>query len=124
MFFFRGATAARPTRRRWTRFSLRTMFVVTTAICCWLGWELIVFRERRELRRTLQEQAEYQFFTADQFANAPAPQTPEPAPSWLRRLLGDEPIQTIWCPPNVAETALEVAWLRRVFPEAELRQAQ
>ena len=34
-------------RRRWFRFSLRTLFVVVTVFAAWLGWELNWIRERR-----------------------------------------------------------------------------
>jgi hypothetical protein len=34
-------------KRRWFRFSLRTLFVVVTVLGCWLGYELNWVRERR-----------------------------------------------------------------------------
>ena len=33
-------------RRRWFRFSLRTLFVVVTVLGCWLGYQLNWIRER------------------------------------------------------------------------------
>jgi hypothetical protein len=33
-------------RRRWLRFSLRTLFVVVTVLCVWLGYELNWIRQR------------------------------------------------------------------------------
>jgi hypothetical protein len=36
-----------PPKRRWFRYSLRTLFVVVTVIGCWLGYELNWIRERR-----------------------------------------------------------------------------
>jgi len=35
--------------RRWFRFSLRTVFVAVTMLCCWLGYELSWLRERHLL---------------------------------------------------------------------------
>ncbi len=35
------------TRRRWLRFSLRTTFIVTTAVAVWLGYEWNWVRQRR-----------------------------------------------------------------------------
>jgi hypothetical protein len=34
------------TKRRWFRFSLRTLFVVVTLLCCWLGYQLNWIRQR------------------------------------------------------------------------------
>jgi hypothetical protein len=35
-----------PGRRRWSRFSLRALFVVVTAVCIWLGYHLNWIRQR------------------------------------------------------------------------------
>ena len=35
--------------RRWFRFSLRTMFVIVTMVCVWLGYHLIWIRDRHEI---------------------------------------------------------------------------
>ena len=37
-------------RRRWHAFSLRTLFIVMTLACVWLGWEYNVSRERHRVR--------------------------------------------------------------------------
>jgi hypothetical protein len=37
-----------PKPRRWFRFSLRTMFVLVTVFCVWLGCSLNWIRQRRE----------------------------------------------------------------------------
>ncbi len=34
-------------KRRWFRFSLRTLFVVVTVFGVWLGWEIKYVRDRR-----------------------------------------------------------------------------
>ena len=39
--------SARPTRRPWFRFSLRTMFVVVTVFAVWLGWRPHDMRARQ-----------------------------------------------------------------------------
>ncbi len=36
-------------KRRWFRYSLRTLFVVVTVFGCWLGYELNWIRQRHEL---------------------------------------------------------------------------
>jgi hypothetical protein len=38
-----------PTKRRWFRFSLRTMFVLVTVFCVWLGYELNQIHSRKSL---------------------------------------------------------------------------
>jgi hypothetical protein len=35
-------------KRRWFRFSLRTLFVVVTVIACWMGYQLNWIRQRHE----------------------------------------------------------------------------
>src|ERR1700690_2367557 len=41
-------------KRRWLRFSLRTLFVVVTVFGIWLGWQTNVVRERRTMRDWLE----------------------------------------------------------------------
>jgi hypothetical protein len=41
-------TEKRPTRRRWFRFSPRTMLVLVTLVCVYLGWAMNWKRQRRE----------------------------------------------------------------------------
>ena len=42
--------AAKParSRRRWLRFSLRTLFIVVTLLCVWLGIQVNAARRQRE----------------------------------------------------------------------------
>ena len=42
-----------PPKRRWFRFSLRTMFVVVTIFGVWLGWQLKIVRERKAILREI-----------------------------------------------------------------------
>ena len=45
-------------KRRWFRFSLRTLFVVVTVCCVWLGWQLHIVRERQAMLREFEKGAE------------------------------------------------------------------
>jgi hypothetical protein len=49
-------------RRRWFQFGLIWLFVFTTLVALWLGWELKFIRERRAflMRLESQRQAELQ----------------------------------------------------------------
>jgi hypothetical protein len=38
-------------RRRWLRFSLRTLFLLLTACCIWIGWNVHQVRERATMRQ-------------------------------------------------------------------------
>jgi len=40
-------------KRRWPRFSLRTLFAVLTVFCCWLGWNLQQIRERERILKVV-----------------------------------------------------------------------
>jgi hypothetical protein len=41
-------------KRRWS-YSLRTLFVVVTVLCCWLGWNLHLVREHNRVALSLLE---------------------------------------------------------------------
>jgi hypothetical protein len=34
-------------KRRWLRYSLRTLFAAVTLVGCWLGWQVCVVRQRQ-----------------------------------------------------------------------------
>lgn len=114
-------------RRRWFRFSLRTMFVVVTVFCCWLGWESSAVRERRAVLKGLQTNAAFQITTADAWAErfpAGSPVQSGARVPMVRVWLGDEAIQEIWYTRHIqgfSET--EISRLTKTFPEAELREA-
>jgi len=80
-------------RRRWFQFSLRTLFVVMTIAALWLG---MVMHRARKLRRSVHAitAAGGAIYFHHQWEDAEAP---PPGPTWLRRLVGDEPFVTPVC---------------------------
>ena len=71
------------TPRRWFSFSLRTLFVVVTLGCCWLGWQLNIVRERKAAMAWI----------ADKGGNMQEWEVPENPSQWLAtrpRLFADK----------------------------------
>src|SRR5262245_53532355 len=50
-------------KRRWLRFSLRSLLIVVTIFGVWLGWELQIVRHRKAERARLEKLGA--FFTSD-----------------------------------------------------------
>ena len=112
-------------RPRWFRFSLRTLFIVVTLLCCWLGWEISVVRHRQAVRKDYQTRFGLSFTTAGDYASRFPPGTPVPKlakVSYVRRLLGDQPIQEITIAHFQSPADAEMKGLASVFPEAQFRQ--
>jgi hypothetical protein len=113
---------------RFFRFSLRTMFIVMTLLCCWMGWEASVVHERQSVRRELQGNPAFQFTTADAWFKILRPaagQPPRATIPTLRVWLGDEAIQQIWFMRHFQGFSDEkLNRLSRVFPEAQLQESQ
>jgi hypothetical protein len=114
-------------RRSWFRFSLRTLLVVMTALCCWLGWESSVVRGRKALLEEIKDVPGFSITTAAAYAER-YPQgksIPDLAKIPLvRRWLGDEAIQEIWSIRHYQGFSEELlARLTKAFPEAEFRES-
>jgi hypothetical protein len=106
-------------------FSLRSLLVIVTLLCCYLGWELNVVRVRKvelaRLRTTYTFQVAPARDLASQVPRGGAP-LPVASVSLLRRLLGDQAIQEIEYFPHVAPPPAEIARFRRIFPEANIHE--
>lgn len=90
--------------RRWFKFSLRTMFVVTTVLACWLGWNLHRVRQREEILQY-----------ASQVCSENNPSVADDVPiAW--RLLGAEPVWWVLLPGCVPKE--ELMRVQSLFPEA------
>lgn len=91
--------------RRWFRFSLRTLFVLVTVLCVWLGFKVNSAHRQKEavaMLRNAGAEIAYDY----QMVPVPPPAPPmvlmhpggkmfdpnqlPPSPPWLRKFLGDE----------------------------------
>jgi hypothetical protein len=57
-------------RRRWFRFSLRTLFVVVTLLACWLAWNRSLVERRRAFLEKLRSSNEYKLYTYEDVRSA------------------------------------------------------
>src|SRR5688572_2792668 len=110
--------------RRWFSFSLRTMFIVVTALCCYLAWEMSIVRQRQSLLAELRTKPGAQITTAETWLQflSPGPAAPKMASiPRVRVWLGDEAIQSIGLARGFHQLNQErVVELKRAFPEANV----
>jgi hypothetical protein len=116
-------------KRRWFRFSLRTLFVAVTVFGCWLGYQMNWIRQRHVV---LKQQNVGKYFDtqgedplqAYPFPIAVANPINAPWPLWMLGQRGVARIDIIFTGSDVRNlNALEESeWLRvkRLFPEAEV----
>ena len=110
-------------KRRWFRFSLRTLFVVVTIFGVWLGWQLKIVRERKALLAEMGgEQPTLEEMEADpsgqdrlsatrfQYARVPL----------YRRLLGDKSYPDLAFAVQAATSSPLLERIERAFPESML----
>ena len=112
----------------WGRFRLRTIFVILTAICVWLAWQLSLVHNRRQLVREMRSNPAFTIITAE----AAERQAQPPAAnkngklgriSWFRRLLGDVPIdQIVYSPYEQGFSKAKLDRLQSAFAEATVVQ--
>lgn len=108
-------------KRSWTSFSLRTLLVVVTGLCLYLGWEVNIVRQRKAKLAEFQK-THYIEVTkaADYAARFPPDAKPDDVASgyFLWRWLGDEPVQEIGYYPHIVK-AVDLARMKDWFPEAK-----
>jgi hypothetical protein len=114
-------------KRRWLRFSLRTLFVMVTMLCCVVAWLFYAVRWIRERHDALAHLHIGSYagsagavcnnvpIDVDQITSAAR----DAKPPWSIRLLGEAGVGTIavYGPQH----ALIAENLRRLFPEASVR---
>ena len=80
------------------RFALRTLLIVVTVFCCWLGWEVYGVQSRSQLRQSLITQIEKRGGEVHVFDDG----------SWRSRYLGDRVILSVHFPRGFADTSYDL----------------
>jgi hypothetical protein len=97
-------------KRRWFRYSLRTLFVVVTVFGVWLGFQLKTVRDRRDLTDWLSDHNGLTDVSKDQTKIA----------IW-RRWMGDRAFDTVLLDRHARmPKGVDLVYIRDTFPEARL----
>ena len=83
-------------KRRWLRFNLRTLLIVLTVFCVWLGWYLLRVEQQRDAVRWVAEDGgtvryDYDFDLDDESIDDGKPSVPK----WLLDMLGVDYFSTV-----------------------------
>jgi hypothetical protein len=112
-------------KRRLFRFSLRTLFILTTLVGIYLGWQMHLVRQRQSIVAALARPgAPNTYFVtvedieADKSHRVVDGQYDHVRVGWARRLLGDRSYAQISVNHDVDRRLLEQA--EHAFPEADL----
>jgi hypothetical protein len=110
--------------RQWFRFSLRTLFVVVTAMCIaggWVAYQLNWIRQRHEFIAEVKKLSQpfyvpvWAYIRSDYVGPPYLPETPAP---WPLRIFGEEGVWTIGIFDAGYLSYVERA--KRLFPEADV----
>jgi len=108
-------------KRRWFRFSLRTLFVLLTAFGIWLGWQVHIVSTRKQFISNITDSGGKLAFS-DSVVASPT-YKPVPQISWLRRIFGDRAVVVISFVGSSGQNGVdesELAAIKATFPEAEV----
>lgn len=95
-------------RRRFFRYSLRTLFVVVTVFCVWMGMIAKAARDQRLAVEAIQEAGGTVYYQHQVSVDRVSPSLSysvlqpswpgfdPPGPAWLRKLIGDEYFFSVW----------------------------
>src|ERR1700761_3899440 len=103
-------------KRRWSRFSLRTLLIAVALLSTVLGYfghEAMIVRERRAARDEILGVAGSRFTPNRAFIGETKSKSQI---SWLRSLFGDVNYGYVLLPPDTDKEYRDV--IRRIFPEA------
>ena len=101
-------------KRRWFTFSLRTLFVLVTVLCVWLGYQVNWIWQRREFVRKLCVDSGN--FEAGSARTETLQGHDSPTISWIRRAFGDQAYSILILPEKYTPDLIERA--NDLFPEA------
>jgi len=104
-------------KRRWFRFSLRTLFVVVTVFACALGWTYAVARRVWERERLIEEVGRNPIGLVS--THAPSDFTDLPSAPWSIRLFGGRTVGRFILPAS-QYTEADRQRIQDLFPEAKV----
>ena len=112
-----------PPKRRWFRFSLRTMSVAVTVFGVWLGWQLKIVSERKAILNELRAAGKpisgmIEAIQAVEAEIGSIPGLNHCQVSRLRRWLGDESVFRLFIPVGANPELIHRTEI--AFPEASL----
>ena len=94
-------------RRRWFRFSLRTLFVLVTVLCIWLGFQVNAAHRQKEAVAAIQKAGGYVLFDYQiTRGGAIMANASPPGPGWLRKFIGEDYFRKVKN-VNLSETTTE-----------------
>jgi hypothetical protein len=83
-------------RRRWPRFRLRTLFILLTLACIWLGWQGKLARNQKAAVAAIRAAGGEINYSHQRDAKGNIDPSRRPlAPDWLRNLIGDDLFVTV-----------------------------
>src|SRR5215471_19817094 len=115
-------------RPRWLRYSLRTLLLLMTILCIWLGLQVNAARRQREAVAAILKAGgdiafDYQLIRQPDgtLTKNPKPQEASPnAPRWLREYLGDEYFRRVeWV--NVSKKTLSESDFQKLSELPDLK---
>jgi hypothetical protein len=117
-------TAIEKSKRRWLRYSIRTLLVAVSLFCVWLGWQTSIVRERRDVRALLRQRKAVVGTNYDPYVLGREQGrlvhpvfTAQPSITWIRAAMGDEGVRCIIVKALSRDEQERVA---KAFPEARI----
>ena len=111
-------------KRRWLRFSVRTLLIAVTILCVWLGWQVSIVQDRRAMIKRIEADGDggyVQIVEVLESESSPAnrPYYDAYRVSNFRSLLGDKTVTDIILDGEMQPADMKE--IERLFPEATIR---